>query len=249
MTNIKIPESFGINNYPKSYASINKEDYRLKDYLNLCDEELEGVYLKLERFFIERSRQTKKITEFKSYQFLNAGWEWSVFKKDANTVIKIPSGVFPEVNDPIYLKNSQFAYKAVVKFFPSVFVAKTRFYREDNLNIVEQEFINGRSEYVVDYSTHDKQLLTNLNKFFKASLRLVNEVEWMPDFWLMDKETSFLIRNVILEKETKLFKVIDFTQYLDPSRMYPAKTKRVVEGQVRRLNELHDWAERQLKSC
>jgi hypothetical protein len=91
-------------------------------------------------------------------------------------------------------------------------------------------------------------LLTNFKAFLTGTLRLVEDFQWLPDYGFTDTDEGILVRNVILENDTKLFKVIDFAQYLDPSRMYPAKTKRVITGQIRRLNEIMVAVESQLSS-
>jgi hypothetical protein len=237
---------FTLDNYPKSYASIKKDDFRLKKFLHLNNEDLEELYKKLESFCITRSQQVQRLEEYSNLTFLAAGWEWSVFKKDENTVIKVPAGIFAEVNDPRYLENTEHAYHIIEKSFSANNIAETKFYRKNNLNVIEQQFVNGKNNFIIEYRTKDKELLLNFKKFLVLSLHLVESNDWLPDFWFTEKKEGIYIRNVILEDKTKLFKVFDFTQYFDPSRMYPGKTKIVVPRQVKRIQELVTWVDSQL---
>lgn len=239
---------FSINNYPKSYASTKLEDYRLKDFLDLDEEALEGLTNELFDLCIKHADEATPTTEYKDYEYLTSGWKWSVFKKPGgNAVIKIPAGIFPEVNDPIYLENSEDTYKKIEASYPPELIAKAKFYRDDT-NTIEQEFIDGEVDFKVDLHSEDKLLLTNFKIFLEGTMKLVTNYQWLPDYWFTDTEKGVLVRNVILENNTKLFKVIDFAQYIDPSRMYPAKTKRVIERQIERLNELMNAVEDQLST-
>lgn len=238
---------FTIENYPKSYASVKKDDYRLINYLNLSDEALEKLRQDFADFCFNYAEKTKPVTEYKGFKYIDSGWEWSVFRKDPKIVIKIPAGIFPEVNDPRYLANSQDSYQKVVASYPSELVAQTKFYRENDINVLEQEYIEGEIDFVVKRDTTDKQLLKNFRIFLLSTLQLVQDNDWLPDYWFKEQDEGILVRNVILEKETKLFKVIDFTQYFDPSRMYPALTKSVISKQIIKINELMIWIDKQLR--
>lgn len=238
---------FTIDNYPKSYASTRPGDYRMKDFLILGDAKLEKLTNELFKFCTDYADQATPIREYKGFPYLDSGWEWSVFKKDDKTVIKIPANIFPEVNDVQYLDNSKDSYDKFIRAYPTGFIAKTEFRREDGINIMEQEFIRGKSDFTLDKKTNDQTLLTNFRIFLISTLKLVRNERWLPDYWFDENEKGILVRNVVVEDETRFFKIIDFTQYTDPSRMYPAKTERVIAGQIKRLGELLSWVDKHLK--
>lgn len=239
--------NFSMNSYPKSYASTKLGDYRLKDFLDFNDNSLKILNNKLFDLCIKHESAVIPRSTYKDYVYLTSGWEWSVFKKPGkNIVVKIPADIFLEVNELIYLENSEDTYKKFVASYPSELVAETRFYKDSDTNIIEQEFIEGQIEFKVDLNTKDKLLLENFKIFLEGTLKLLKDYQWWPDYWLTDTDEGILVRNVILEGKTKLFKIIDFTQYLDPSRMYPAKTKVVIEGQIKKLKSLITSVETQL---
>ncbi len=150
---------FNINDYPKSFASIKPNDYRLKDYLDKSPNELIKIENKLWKFINKELKEKKPIISFKNYKYLSSGWEFSVFLKNPKTVIKIPSGVFSEVNSPIYLRNVEFAYKKILEYFPKMFVAKTTFKRINGINTITQSYIKGKDNFFIGYNTKNKKLL------------------------------------------------------------------------------------------
>lgn len=229
---------FAMDNYPKSYASTKDGDYRLKDYLDLDEADLEKLNDALFELCIEHGDATAPITEYKGLTYIDSGWEWSVFQKDSNTVLKIPAGIFAEVNDPHYLTNTEETYKKILACYPAEFVAKTSFRREDSLNMMEQEFILGESEFKVDLSSHDHELLRNFRIFLEGTLKLAQDYDWLADYWLTETPEGIFVRNVVLEEKSKLFKVIDFGQYLDPSRMYPQRKDAVITRQIKHIQKL-----------
>lgn len=196
------PMVFTASCYPKSYGSIKKDDFRLRSFLDLGNGDLSILWKKLGRFCIDRSREIKPRTEYGELEYIGSGWEWSVFRRDENTVVKVPAGVFPEVNDPIYLQNVEFAYSTITSVFPREFVAYSRFYRKEGLNTEEQEFIKGEADAVISFEAQDKKLLRHLRRFLECSLELAEQSEWIPDFRFLKKGSGFLLRNVILEGST-----------------------------------------------
>jgi len=234
------------SNYPKSFGSIKKNDFRLRDFLDLNDKDLAILWKKLRHFCISRAKKVKPRTKYKDLEYIGSGWEWSVFKKDEKTVIKVPAEIFPEINEPIYLENLKKAYKTIRKKFPTEFVANSKFYRKEGLNIEEQEFIKGEADAIVSFETKDVKLLLNLKVFLECCLKIIEENEWLPDFRFLKSKSGFLLRNVILEDETNRPVIIDFTLYFDPNHLYPKMKKTYLYRQKRRILKLLNWTEQQL---
>ena len=211
---------FNLDNYPKSFGSI--DGWRLHEYLHLPVEEQERAYKHLEHFCLHRAKHCPAVHEHNGYTLLGSGWEWSVFAKNDSTVIKIPSGIFPEVNTPQYLTNAQNAYELLKQYFPEDMVAETKFYRHNNLNIIEQTRMQGNDWNVVALDQANDWMLQKLIIFFTGTAQLIKEQQWLPDFWLDYDPAGFALRNIMINQANNQFAIIDFTSYLDPARMYPA---------------------------
>ena len=56
----------------------------------------------------------------------------------------------------------------------------------------------------------------------ESTLDLLANESWIPDFWLNEDPRGFVLRNVMISQKNDQFKIVDFTSYLDPARMYPA---------------------------
>jgi hypothetical protein len=123
---------FSMDDYPKSYASTKLEDYRLRNYLDLDDDTLEVLTNELFDLCIKHEDEATPRTEYKGYEHIASGWEWSVFKKPGEKlVVKVPAGLFLEVNDHVYLTNSEDTYRKIEASYPPKMIAKARFYREE----------------------------------------------------------------------------------------------------------------------
>ncbi len=235
---------FTIGNYPKSYGNIKKGFYRLKGFdSEIVDiENIEKVFWE----FICRNAYLKEpVRSFKNHIYINSGWEWSVFQKDNDTVIKIPAGIFNEVNDEKYLKNSQFNYKKILEYYPRHFVSHTNFKRENNLNMIEQEWIKGKDNNWIGFNTKNIILLENIEKLLNSSLKILNGYQWVPDFSLKKKDKGFKLRNIIIE--SNIPKIIDFTSYYDIYRLYPEKTKEEVKNKRGHILEFVEWIKERRK--
>ncbi len=236
---------FTLKNYPKSYGNIRIGFYRLEEFQKL-GANLKQVESELWNFIsrIAASRQPRKV--FKSYTFLNAGWEWSVFLKDKKTVIKIPAEIFPEVNKELYLINTKFAYRKILEYFPAEFVAKTTFTRVNGLNIQEQELIVGEHNEIIGHNTKKPQLLQNLESFLSSAIKMLDEYQWLPDFDIQQIPKGFRLRNVIIQSD--LPKIIDFTAYYDIYRLYPKRTKEETKNKRKALVGFLHWVNKRKKS-
>jgi len=229
---------FTIQDYPKSYGNIRQNFHRLKDFTKL-DADIEKTESKFWEFIFSTasSKQPRKI--FKSYQFINAGWEWSAFCKDIRTVIKIPSEIFAEVNDRKYLDNTKFAYETILDYFPKKIVAITKFKRSEGLNLLEQSYVDGKDNEIIGYNTKNLELLGNIKIFLKQALKMLNDQQWLPDFDIRRSSRGFRFRNVVFE--SNIPKIIAFTAYYDVYRLYPERTKKEVDDKARHIIDLIDW--------
>jgi hypothetical protein len=155
--NAIVTKDFNLHDYPKSWAAIDR--LRLEGYLHLPESEQKKVFDELERFCFARVQDIPPLRVYKGYPFIGSGWEWSVFLKDADTVIKVPAGMFPEVDSPEYLQNMQHLYELLGKHYPDEMIATTAFYRNDDGNILEQQFVDARDDVVIPYDVTDPWLL------------------------------------------------------------------------------------------
>ncbi len=236
---------FTIQNYPKSYGNIKPGFYRLRGFQkpNVDIEKIESKFWE----FISAmafSKQPRKI--FKSYQFMDAGWEWSVFRKDSQTVIKIPAGIFDEVNEKQYLTNTKLAYQKILDYFPAKFVAETTFERSNGLNMMEQVLVEGKDNGRIGYNTKNLELLKNTKIFLKSALEMLDDYQWLPDFDIRRSSKGFRLRNVIIK--SNLPKIIDFTAYYDVYRLYSQRTRQEVKDKRKRIVDFLSWISKKKKS-
>lgn len=229
------------HNYPKSYASIKPGNFRLHDSIAKNGEDLEQVSYQLHEFCDERAKNTAPAKVYGNLLYIGSGWEWSVFQKDESTVIKIPAGIFPEVNDEQYLENSQEAYEMVMKYYPNECIAQTKFQRSGDENRIEQEFIESSYGETLPFTERNAELLAYIKKILVASLQMLEELQWMPDLWLQKNEEGFELNNLIIQKGTNIPKIIDVTFYFDPFRMYPQKTEKEVALSKQNIQEFLGW--------
>ena len=211
---------FTLDNYPKSHGSL--DGWRLHEYLHLTEAEQAHAYKQLEAFCLQRVDTCPALDQHNAYTFIGSGWEWSVFAKDASTVIKTPAGIFPEVASAEYLVNAQRAYELLKRYYPAGMLARTAFHRHGGVNIIEQERLAGGDNQVIEFNEANKWLLKKLQLFLESTLDLLANESWIPDFWLNEDQRGFVLRNVMISQKNDQFKIVDFTSYLDPARMYPA---------------------------
>lgn len=235
-----VENRFNIDNYPKSYASIKIGDFRLKNCLHPEDNP-HSVFQELKKFCYTRAARCDLITKFNGYPYINSGWEWSVFRNGEHTVLKIPSGIFPEVNDSQYLENTSIAYQCISSYYPSEFIPRTIFKSVNHFNTIEQEFIPGKEKIVVNARIQDASLMDCLHELLVDTLKIIKDVEWIPDINLQKTADGYCLENVRFDKNSGLLKIIDFTHYFDRSRMYPEKTKNFLDIQKQTINGFFVW--------
>lgn len=234
---------FTINDYPKSYGNIKPNFYRLKAFQN-SNADIEETESKFWEFVSTTASSKQPRKTFKSYQFIDAGWEWSVFQKDKEAVIKVPAEIFPEVNNWEYLDNTKFAYQKIFDYFPAKFVAKTTFERSEGLNLMEQSYVEGKDIGRIGYNTRNLDLLRNIRIFLQSALKMLDDYQWLPDFDIRKSSEGFRLRNVIIESDIP--KIVDFTAYYDAYRLYPQRTVEEVEDKKRHIIDFLNWIERRV---
>lgn len=215
-----IAPQFSLASYPVSHGSLKV--WRLEEYLHLPVEEQHLVYKQLEQFCLTHVEQSSPIAEYQDYAHIGSGWEWSVFAKDNNQVIKIWAGIFPEVNEALYLVESERNYRLLRQYYPATMVAQTTFVRQDGHNRIEQARLSGQDMQVVDLATASDWLLSKMETLLNSTARMIEEQNWLPDLWLNHDARGLVLRNVMIDEANDQFAIVDFTSYLDPARMYPA---------------------------
>ncbi|MBL7078142.1 hypothetical protein ISS42_00595 [Candidatus Shapirobacteria bacterium] len=236
---------FTINNYPKSYANTKPGFYRLQS-LQISGVDIEQVESKFWEFIVSLADSKQPRNFFKTYEFVDAGWEWSVFRKDNQTVIKIPAEIFLEVNDKRYLENTEFAYQKILDYFPVKFVAQTSFERSNGLNIMEQDYIVGKDNESIGYNTKNLELLKNIRKFLESALQMLNDYQWLPDFDIRRVFGGFRLRNVIIQKNIP--KIVDFTSYYDVYKLCLPRAEIALKNKRGYIVDFLGWISNKKKS-
>lgn len=233
---------FNKDNYPKSFASISPNEYRLKDFLMLSIKELRYVEKSLWRFVTSRVDSLEPVKAYKNYKYIGSGWEWSAFFSESDSkVVKIPSGIFSEVNDERYLLNSKIAYDSIQHYFPNWFIAEASFSRVRHVNTIEQEYIEGEQISFVDSSDMTKLFLTNLREFLTCCVSMLDDLNWIPDIDISSRIGVYSLKNIVIEKTTLLPKLIDFTCYYDIYRLYPQRTLQEMNDKRHKIKQILSW--------
>ncbi len=224
---------FSLKNYPKSYGSI--DEFRFQSFLNLGENKLNILEAELWIYIKSMSIIRRPLKEYNNLKYLGSGWEWSVFKKDKNTVVKIPAGIFPEVGEEKYLINTKKAYEKINIYFPPEYIAKSEFLRNNSQNMIIQEFINGSQKPRIDPKNEDKKFLKNLDTFLKSLVLMLKSESWIPDLNIGKIGKYYSLR--LMDKNNNLPKVTDFTYYYDPFRLFPSRTEKVVKEKMENIRE------------
>lgn len=238
-------DSLGFNskNYPK--AETERNYYRLSKFTkNKDSEESKAIENKLWNYILRRANERKVITEYLGYQYIDSGWEWSVFRYTEDNVIKIPAGLFPEVNTKEYFNNLKKSYQLILKYFKEKFVAATEFQYPH----IYQRFIKGKGNFIIGYNTKNTELLVNLSEFLDCAISMLKEEEWLPDFDIKRQKGGFKLNKVIIDESTFIPKIIDFSAYYDIYRMYPERTLLEIINKSARIKDLRQWVKQRVIS-
>ncbi len=176
------------------------------------------------------SMPPKTCAAFPESKLIGYGWEWAAYELSSkNRVIKVPSGFFPEVNEPEYLENTEYAYQVCRKFLRP-FIVNSIFKRvkigEGFYNTIEQRRISGKELHFIELQTVSKELRTSLSSLANGMLTLLSKHNWMPDMHLRKEKSGgkwgWNIRNLMVEEHKPI--IFDFTAYYDVFRLYPVRT-------------------------
>src|SRR5690606_9183482 len=149
-----------------------------------------------------------------------------------------------EVNTPEYLDNARHSYELIRKYYPNHMVAETEFFRQDDTNIIEQQRQKGQDNCLIDFDQADEWTLEQLHTFLECTAKLMDQEKWLPDFWLDEDPQGFILRNVMIDQDSNQFTIIDFTSYLDPSRMYPALCQKHINVHTNRVQTMLEQIKR-----
>lgn len=206
------------------YGSCEKDDYRL---LDTDSEEDENQLWKV----CEELARKPPITEFRGLEYLDSGWEWSVFR-DGNYVIKIPAGRFPEVGDQLYIANAEINQREILRHVPERFVAVTTFHP----GFLRQEWINTRHIDTVNLREVDQPIRKELIQLFSGLLSLLRTEDWLPDLDIEPKNGVIQMKNWLLD-HNGVPKIVDFTSYYDVFRLSERRLRRELPVRERWLME------------
>lgn len=220
--------------YPLQMADISKNSWRLKSLLdkNLSKQEIEksenDLWKKIEKIAENSPPPLNTLLDQPKSKLIGYGWEWATYSLPnlKNQVIKVPAGIFPEVNYPEYLKNTIAAHQVCQKFLKP-YVARSSFVRKIissvKTNVIYQEKLSGKHHFYFQPNLLSNKTKKHLVILGKNLLNLLSEQQWMPDLNIEKKENQTTIRN--LKIKNGFPKVFDFTYYYDPFRLYPERTK------------------------
>jgi hypothetical protein len=221
---------FTNKNYPKTTASSSEDYFRLKKLYENNPFEIEIIENELWNFLVGKEANSDFIENFKTYEFIDHGWEWSVFKFSVSKVIKIPSGIFEEVNSLVYLNNVRKNYQKISEIFPKKNFAESEFKKETNLNRIFQEYIPSSNNF---YTT--PEFVINLVEFILTLLQFLKIHSWIPDIEIRIEDEKLLLRNILIQNNSPV--IYDFSTYYDVFRLYPERTEKEVIEKTKELNE------------
>ena len=215
--------------YPVQMASIRENDWRMQKFLNkgygLARLMLETgkLRLKIEIRLRTAPPPPKTCKFFPGSKLIGYGWEWAIYGLPGKKkVVKIPAGVFLEVNESEYLENTKFAYEVCKKFLGQ-FVVESTFERRKGINMIFQRKLLGKEHFKIDIRKISLKHRESLIFLSERLLKMLEKHQWIPDMNLEKKGKVWNIWNCMFEKEEP--RIFDFTYYHDPFRLYPGRTK------------------------
>ncbi len=234
---------FDSTTYPLATGSCKREEFRLENYLTGNPENDAEIENNLWKCIIEIASTRKPVVNHNDYEYIGSGWEWSVFyDRERNRVIKVPAGIFKEVNTQTYFQNTKVAYNLVRNYFPGNFIAVTSFPFD---LVIEQEYFEGKNNFLLRDAAQNKVLLRNLKTFLSSCVKMLTQELWLPDFNITLSKEGFNIANVMFNSSF-IPKIIDFTAYYDVYRMYPERTVREVENNLALIEVFLTWIQYRL---
>jgi len=229
-------------------ASIKKGDWRLKELPDkgaslprLITEEYK-LWKQIKKIADNAKKQPKICKFFPDSKLIGYGWEWAVYELPRKEVVKVPAGIFKEVNEPEYIENTEFTYEVIRKHLRE-FVVETTFERirfnHQELNTLRQRRIQGDEVTFVIPRKLPFDLRKNLSEYARGMLDILEKHEWIPDMHLWRKrkggKDGWNIWNLIIENNKPL--LFDFSAYYDVWRLYPQRTEKEKKIKGRRWQD------------
>lgn len=220
---------------PHTPVSIKRDRWAMQPAI---DRGVRGTALRVaEREFWRSNAETERRAEaapqytqlFPDTQWLGNGWEWNVFSLPGhNMVVKIPRGVFPEVNAPEHLVGAQEAYAGSLAHI-APFVVETAFVRMEEMGtegtnvIFQRQLATSKPTSELDPKELTPQVRTAFGELGEGLMQMLDVYEWIPDIQLeRTKEGIWKLYDVIIEHETP--RLYDFSEIGHPLRLSPERT-------------------------
>lgn len=218
---------FNQENYPKSYASIGKNDYRLKEFFDRSEAELESIEHKLWEFVNKKIKRWDVVTEYSGLEYIDSGWEMSVFRFNNEKVVKVSNGMFGEVSSKKYFENIENAYSEITKILPENFFLPIEI-DISNLKIY-QDFIDANYFYCNKNEKLSGFVAEQINEIIHCMIESYKKFYWSPFKFQLSKDSDFYVSYNILKGSNDKLIVTDFTDYYDIFKLYPQRTKTEIE--------------------
>lgn len=152
---------------------------------------------------------------------INYGWAVSAhLLPDQTTVVKVPRGVFPEVNEPAYLMDANDAYEASRQHI-SPFILETVFDRVEDTNVLFQGRLSNTARWR-DFDKHKEtpKLKSSLKLLGEGFYSMLEEYQWMPDIQLEQLgDGRWRTWDIAIEDDEP--RIYDWTTIYDPYRLSP----------------------------
>ena len=174
---------------------------------------------KMKRIVGSFSPPSKTLHFLPNTRLLGYGWEWAVYSvgPDPLKVVKVPRGIFPEINSSEYLDLNRNNYTLCERYL-SGFVAESEFGRKringEVLNVIYQQ----KCKTVIDEVNISRLSDDQREQFIELASRVLiflKKEKWLPDFDLKQKSNGiWRIRNLMYDDKRQI-KLVDFTAYYD----------------------------------
>jgi hypothetical protein len=190
------------------HASIELTKFRLRDQDSEQDEN--SLYNSCWR---QAARPAAR--QFGERAFLGSGWEFSVFE-EAESVVKIPSGRFEEVDSDEYFANARQNYQVLKQYLGDEYIAPTTFEARSmrQMKIQPTAIADARA-------CHMKIICQRL-------IKLLADWLWIPDVDPQDSNFMSRPKNFLITDDG-VPKLIDFTAYYDVFRLSRNRLAREVK--------------------
>ena len=231
--------------YPTQMADMRKGKWRLQELLSkgYTQDQLREEELRLWEC-VNRQVDTAPEQPFvhpllPGSELLGSGWEWATYTlPDSEDVIKVPAGIFPEVNTLLYLQNTHHGYELCKKYF-GTFARDTRFSRTIlqgvPTNVIRQRRFHQLFTQFTPESLSSEHT-AQMREFGKQALAMLKSEEWLADLDLKKENGVWMVNNMAIDEGR--FQVYDFTAYYDAYRLDPERAKEEIAYHTSAWEEL-----------